>query len=82
VKLSEHQHAIRVRVIDSIELSAREADFLRKRAKHCIETGMHGHAACSALIRLLDAANVPVRDDEPVYGIFEAPEKTPEWIKP
>lgn len=83
MKITEHQHSIQVRVIDSIALNAREADFLRKMAKHCIATRMQGSAACEDLIKILDVACVPVRDDhEPVYGIFTDPEDTSARIKP
>ena len=80
--IGSHPHAIIVTVIDRISLSAREADFLRKMARFCIDGQMHGHGACKTLIEVLDAANVPARPDEPIYGLFEAPSKTPEWIKP
>lgn len=82
MKSTSHAHSIQVRVIDSIEFTAREADFLRKMAHHCIKTNMHGFWACEKLIEILDAARIPVRGDEPVYGIFEAPERTPDWIEP
>lgn len=82
VKTTEHRHSIHVRVIDSIEFTAREADFLRKMAEHCVATNMRGAAACRTLIDVLNAARIPIREDEPVYGIFEAPENTPDWIKP
>lgn len=68
-----HAHSINVRVIDSIEFSAREANFLRKMARYCIRAGMPGSGACEHLIAILDAARIPARDDEPTYGIFEAP---------
>ncbi len=82
MKTKEHVHTIQIRIIDSIEFTAREADFLRKMAHHCIATNMRGSAACLKLIEVLDAARIPIREDEPVYGIFEAPEETPHWIKP
>lgn len=82
MKTAGHPHSIRVRIIDSIEFTAREADFLRKMARHCIATDMRGRAACQKLVEILDAARIPVREEEPVYGIFEASEETPDWIKP
>lgn len=82
MRTTAHSHDINVRIIDSIEFTAREADFLRQMARYCVVADMPGSDACVRLIEILDAARIPVREDEPVYGIFEAPERTPKWIKP
>lgn len=82
MRTKEHNHTISIMVVDAIEFSSREADFLRKMAKHCIATNMRGCIACEKLIEVMDRALVPVRGDEPTYGLFEGPEATPRWIKP
>lgn len=82
MKTTSHNHSITVSIVDSIQITAREADFLRQMAKHCVSTRMPGALACERLIEILDRANIPTRGVEPDYGIFEDPDRTPAWIKP
>lgn len=71
MKTKSHTRTIRVRLIEDVELDAREADFLRKMARFCSEEGMPGSIACGRLVELLNAAGVPELPPGPVYGIFE-----------
>jgi hypothetical protein len=61
----------KVRIISEIQFSLSELGFLRQMAEHCVQTGMKGHGACLRLIKFLDLAQIPVRGDRPIYGIFE-----------
>lgn len=80
MRTKEHKNTVLVTVVDVIEFSAREADFLRQMATHCMVTNMRGASACQKLVEILDAARIPVRPEEPTYGIFELPGSTPDWI--
>lgn len=80
--VDSHLHNVVVTVVDRISLDAREAGFLRQMCRFCIDERMPGSLACKQLIEVLDAANVPERPEEPVYGLFERPSRAPGWIKP
>lgn len=61
----------KVRVKVTIEMSIREAAWLREMAEFCIRGDMPGSHACRMLTKFLGDEMIPEYDDGPVCGLFE-----------
>ena len=71
VTASKKTIAVTIRIVERIEIDAREASFLREMAQFCVSKNMAGCHAARLLDDALAAAGVPDRDSGPVYGLFE-----------
>lgn len=73
MRIADHKKtiAVTVRIIERIEIDAREASFLRQMAKFCVDHKMDGSHAAGLLDKALAAAGVSEYDHSPVYGLFE-----------
>ena len=73
MKRQVYGHQISVSLTHNVQLEMRELKMLRLMARHCIETQMHGSAACERLDKMLADMGVETYSgsDGPVYGVFE-----------